>query len=87
MLLSRLKGYGLEQYTADNGLTKIQLKLRRGAVWVTQAEMIELFRMSKQNIGLHIKNIFAENELSSEATVKEYLTVQIEEVRKYNLHY
>lgn len=51
-------------------------------VWLTQAQLAELFGTSKQNISLHIQNIFQESELSREATVKEYLIVQTEENRK-----
>lgn len=47
-------------------------------VWLTQAQMVELFSSTKQNISLHINNIYKESELEQEATVKEYLTVQKE---------
>ena len=52
-------------------------------VWLTQAQLAELFGTSKQNISLHIQNIFQEGELSRKATVKEYLMiVQTERNRK-----
>ena len=44
--------------------------------------MVDLFQTTKQNISLHIKNIFDEKELQPEATVKEYLTVQTEGKRE-----
>ena len=44
--------------------------------------MVELFQTTKQNISLHIRNVFAEGELRPEATVKKYLTVQTEGDRK-----
>lgn len=69
-------------YTTEDGLTKIQLKTHDGTVWLTQIEIAELFQTSKQNISLHIQNILSENELSQKATVKEYLTVQIEGKRE-----
>ena len=47
-------------------------------VWLTQAEIAELFETTKQNVSLHAKNIFEDNELQPEATVKESLTVQTE---------
>nr|QNO57868.1 hypothetical protein OIIBKNPK_00004 [Methanosarcinales archaeon ANME-1 ERB7] len=46
--------------------------------WLTQKLMAELFQTTKQNISLHIQNIYNEGELPLEATVKEYLTVQKE---------
>ena len=47
-------------------------------VWLSQVQMAELFQTTKQNISLHIKNIFEEGELQEIATVKDYLTVQTE---------
>lgn len=46
--------------------------------------MVELFSSTKQNISLHINNIFNEGELDQNSTVKEYLTVQIEGTRRVN---
>lgn len=51
-------------------------------MWLTQAQMAELFQGTKQNISLHIRNIYKEGELEETATVKEYLTVQKEGNRK-----
>ncbi len=65
-------------YTTEDGSSKIQLRTQDGTVWLTQLEMAELFNATKQNISLHLKNIFADGELTSEATVKESLTVQTE---------
>lgn len=65
-------------YTTEDGHVAMQLRVQDGTVWMTQAEMAELFQGSKQNISLHIRNIFDEGELAEEATVKESLTVQIE---------
>ncbi len=69
-------------YVTEDGKTNIQLRSKDGTVWLTQAEIAELFQTSKQNISLHIQNILSENELTQEATVKEYLTVQIEGKRE-----
>ena len=54
------------------------------AVWLTQMEMAELFSATKQNISLHLKNVFADGELDPMATVKESLTVQTEGSRQVN---
>jgi hypothetical protein len=50
--------------------------VKEESVWITQVQMTELFQTTKQNISLHIKNIYEEGELETEGTVKEYLTVQ-----------
>lgn len=47
-------------------------------MWLSQAQMTVLFQTTKQNLSLHINNIFKEQELKREATVKKYLTVQAE---------
>ena len=64
----------LEIYQTADGLTKIDVHLEDETVWLTQAQMVELFDTSKQNISLHINNTFKEGELDPEAVVKEYLT-------------
>jgi hypothetical protein len=61
-------------YQTEDGLTKIQVQLAGETVWLSQADMVELFQTSKQNISLHIKNIFEEGELAENSVVKEYLT-------------
>jgi hypothetical protein len=65
-------------YQSEDGQTKIEVRLEDETVWQSLMQLAALFQMTKQNISLHIKNIFAEGELNSEATVKEYLTVQKE---------
>jgi hypothetical protein len=65
-------------YTTEDGRSRIQLRADQNTVWLTQSEMAELFDATKQNISLHLKNIFEDGELEPSATVKESLTVQIE---------
>ena len=69
-------------YTTDDGRSQIKLRANDQTVWLTQLEMAELFDATKQNISLHLKNLFEESELDPAATVKESLTVQIEGSRK-----
>lgn len=69
-------------YTTDDGRSQIRLRAEQHTVWLTQLEMAELFDATKQNISLHLKNIFGEGELDPAATVKESLTVQIEGIRE-----
>lgn len=61
-------------YTTDDGQVKIEVRLEDENVWLTQNAMAELFDTTKQNISLHIKNIFEENELNESSVVKENLT-------------
>lgn len=61
-------------YRTEDGRTELHLRAADGTVWLTQAEMAELFETSKQNISLHIRKILAEGELSEASVVKFYLT-------------
>ncbi len=79
-------------YQLDDGKTKIDVKLEDETVWLSQQQMADLYDTTKQNISSHIKNIFDEEELSENSTVKEFLTVQKEgnrnverKVKYYNL--
>ena len=79
-------------YTANDGTTKIDVKLEEETLWLTQAQMCELYQTSKSNVSEHIKHIFEEGELIKEATVRKFRTVQQEgsrsverEVEYYNL--
>ena len=79
-------------YQLDDGKTKIDVKLEDETVWLSQQQMADLYATTKQNISSHIKNIFDEEELSENSTVKEFLTVQKEgnrnverKVKYYNL--
>ena len=69
-------------YQTQDGQTKIDVRIENETVWLTQNQMAELFQTTKQNISLHIKNIFEEGELLEDSTVKDYLTVQNEGNRK-----
>jgi len=69
-------------YTTEDGQSHIQLRAKDGTVWLTQREMAELFQVSTDNIGLHLKNIYADGELSSEATTEESSVVQTEGQRQ-----
>ena len=69
-------------YTTEDGRSQIKLRAQEQTVWLTQLEMAELFDATKQNISLHLKNIFEDGELDPAATVKESLTVQVEGSRE-----
>ncbi len=79
-------------YTTEDGKSRIQLRAKEHTVWLTQREIAELFDVSTDNIGLHLKNIYEDGELVREATAEESSVVQMEgerEVRRpvtlYNL--
>lgn len=69
-------------YQSEDGQTQVDVRLENETVWLTQAQMVELFQTTKQNVSLHVGNVFKEGELEQESTVKEYLTVQKEGERK-----
>lgn len=69
-------------YDAEDGTTKIEVRMEHETVWLNQAQMVELFQRDKSVISRHIKNIFVEGELDEKATVAFFATVQNEGERK-----
>jgi len=65
-------------YKTEEGFPAIEVAYGNETVWLTQQQMQQLFNKTKQNISLHIKNIFEENELDKISTVKKSLTVRKE---------
>ena len=61
-------------YTTDDGQVEIEVRLEDENVWLTQNSMAELFNTTRNNITMHIKNIFEEKELEENSVVKECLT-------------
>jgi hypothetical protein len=61
-------------YTDGSGLTRIDVKLEEDTLWLTQAQMCELYQTSKSNVSEHIKHIFEEGELQEEAVVRKFRT-------------
>ena len=79
-------------YTDNSGSINVEAVVKDETIWLTQAQMIELFNSSKANISEHIKNIFNEEELKEELTVRKFRTVRKEgnrnvsrEINYYNL--
>ncbi len=86
------KGGEILIYQTEGGQTKIEVRLEGETLWLNQADLAKLYQTTKQNVSLHIQNIYDEEELAEGATVKEYLTVQSEgsrevsrQVKHYNL--
>jgi hypothetical protein len=74
-------------YNTEDGVTIVQLTARDGSVWLSQAQIAELFEATKQNISLHIRNILDEGELEEDSVVKEYLTTAADGKGYRTLHY
>ncbi|MCD4667874.1 MAG: virulence RhuM family protein [Sulfurimonas sp.] len=77
-------------YQSEDGETKLQITLQDETLWLTQKQLSNLFQVSVPTINEHIKNIYAENELSKEATIRNFLIVQTEgkrEVKRDLEHY
>ncbi len=73
-------------YTTEDGKSRIQLHAKDQTVWLSQREMAELFDVTTDNIGLHLKNLYADEELSREATTEESSVVQTEGIRAVQRH-
>jgi len=65
-------------YQTESGQTRIEVRLENETVWLTQKLMAELFQVKPQNITMHLKNIYMENELDEHSTCKDLLQVQME---------
>ena len=77
-------------YQTENGRTRIQCRFDAETLWLTQAQIAELFQTTPQNVTLHLKTIFAEGELSEAVTCKDYLQVRAEggrEISRKLRHY
>ena len=61
-------------YRSGTDSNTLEVRLEAETVWLTQAQMVVLFSATKQNISLHINNIFKEGELQRNSVVKKYLT-------------
>lgn len=68
-------------YQLEGQQSRIQVRLSGNTLWLTQAQIAELFQTTPQNITLHIKAIYQEAELQASATCKDYLQVRRESCR------
>ncbi|MCW0438123.1 virulence RhuM family protein [Xanthomonas sacchari] len=77
-------------YRSEDAQTRIQVRLEGESVWLTQAQIAELYQTTPQNVTQHLRTIYEEGELHEEATCKDYLQVRQEgarEVRRNLRHY
>jgi len=72
----------IEIYQTADGETRIEVRFERETLWLSQSQMAELFDKDSDTIGLHLKNIFKDNELEEEATTEESSVVRQEGGRK-----
>ena len=75
-------GSGLAIYQTEDGTTRIHCRFESGSVWLTQAQMAELFQTTPQNMTQHLKSIYADGELDAETTCKDCLQVRREGARE-----
>ena len=71
-------------YSTPDGKSSVALLARDGMLWLSQAQIAELFATTKQNISLHIINILKDSELLEKSVVKEYLTTA-SDGKQYNV--
>lgn len=71
-------------YQAEDGSFQTEVRLESDTIWLSQKQMSELFNTSTDNIGLHIKNVYADGELSEQATTEDFSVVRLEGKRKIN---
>ena len=69
-------------YPTEDGRVKIEVRLEKETVWLTQQHMADLFQTTQQNISLHLQNIYEESELQRDSTHKEFLSVRREGARE-----
>jgi hypothetical protein len=72
----------LQIYQTETGELQVRFDMQQDTVWLTQAQMAQLFATSSDNVGLHLKNIYAEQELNEKATTEDFSVVRTEGVRQ-----
>ena len=73
-------------YQTDDGDTNIEVKMQDETVWLTQQQLMQLYRCSKSNISEHIKHIFDEGELDKDSVVRKFRTTA-SDGKNYNVDY
>jgi len=74
-------------YQTEDGRTRVECRFQDETIWLSQAMMAELYQTSKQNISLHLQNLYEEGELDANRVVKEYLTTGPDGKKYGVLHY
>ncbi len=74
----------IQIYTSQDGKVSLTVSFEKETVWLTQAQMAELFDKDVRTINEHIRNIYAENELEEDPTIRKFRIVRQEGLRKVN---
>jgi hypothetical protein len=74
-------------YQTDDGTTRVEVRVAGETVWLNQNQMADLFQTTKQNVGQHIRNVFAEGELAAESVVKDFFTTAADGKQYRTKHY
>jgi hypothetical protein len=74
-------------YQAQDGRLKIDVRLDRETVWLTQAHMAELFQTTVPNVNMHLRNIFKEGELQVDSVIQEFLITAADGKKYHTNHY
>lgn len=74
-------------FETNDSAVKLEVPVENETVWLTQAQMAELFDTSKQNISLHINNCFKEGELEKDSVIKDFLTTAADGKRYKTKYY
>ncbi len=72
-------------YKGADGAPNIEVRMQGETVWLSQKQMAELFYCSVDNVGLHLKNIYLEGELSENSTSEDSSAIQIEGGRRVEI--
>ena len=70
-------------YQTEDGQTRVDVRMENDTVWLTQAQMAELFKSSRTNIVEHIQHIYDEEELDEISTCRKFRQVQQGETNGY----
>ena len=73
-------------YSTEDGQARLEVRLSGETVWLSQAQMAELFQTTKQNVGQHIRKIFDDGELQAESVVKDFFTTAADG-KRYATHF
>lgn len=77
-------------YETEDGRTRVECRFLDDSIWLTQALMADLFQVTVATINEHLKTLYADRELASEATIRKFLIVRLEgsrQVRRQIDHY
>ncbi|BCB06927.1 cytochrome c [Vreelandella venusta] len=80
----------IQIFTSEDGQSHLEVTLEQDTVWLSQAQMGGLFATTPENVLMHLQNIFKDDELSEQATTKDFLVVRQEgkrQVRRRIKHY